>query len=91
MLNPCTPLPSMLLCNRQMPTSDATAVCRAVLPPPSSSSVPPLLSLSVDEALLAVCSGPSVQLYSTRQLIDEGQSKPLGAALQLGSPVKQVW
>ncbi len=46
------------LFSREMPATDVGALCRVQL----ETQGPPLLSLSADEALLAVCSGPSVEV-----------------------------
>lgn len=69
---------------RQMPLSDAAAVCRLVVP-----GAAPLLSLSQDEGLLAACEDSLVRIYSTQRLVEGGDSSPL-ASFQLKSPVKQV-
>jgi hypothetical protein len=74
---------------RPLPAADIARVCSAVLPLPSTAGgTVPLLAISHDEALLAICASNTVDVHSTQRLIDRSATTPL-RTLQLPSSATQ--
>jgi hypothetical protein len=69
-----------------MPVTQPTEVAAAVLPLPSAA----LLALSPDDALLAVCSGTTLQVYSTQSLMAGSSTASIELALPQ-SVVQLAW
>jgi WD40 repeat protein len=65
-----------------MPPTDAASLCSAVLHSPDP--LAPVLSLSPDESVLAVCRQGSMDFHSTRDLIESGSTLPLQSVRIVG-------